>query len=298
MSPAIRFVIAAQVLFALQDGISRHLAADYPVPFFVMIRYWFFLLFVLAVSARRPGGIRAAARTAMPLVQVFRGVLLAVQIIVIVTAFDRLGLAAAHAVFALHPLLATLLAIPLLGERIGPHRLAAIGAGFAGMLVILRPGVEVFDPDALIAVLGAGMFALYAVLTRLVGRADGDGGPAFFYTGLGGAAVLTLIGPFYWVTPDAAGWGWILTLSITGMTGHYFLIRAYETAEAVRIQPFVYIQPMLAMAIGPIAFGEAADPWLWVGAGIIVAAGLYALWRERVRAREAPPAPERDGDRR
>lgn len=285
MSAAIRFVLTAQVLFAVQDAISRHLAADYPVPFFVMIRYWFFLVFVLAVSARRPGGIRAAARTKMPVLQTLRGVMLGVQIIIIVTAFDRLGLAAAHAVFALHPLLATLLAVPILGERIGIHRAAAIGVGFLGMMVILRPGVAVFDPDALFAMVAALMFAVYAVLTRMVGRADGSSGPSFLYTGVGGAVVLTLIGPFYWAEPTMAGWAWILALSIIGMTGHFFLIRAYETAEAVRIQPFVYIQPMLAMLIGPFLFGEPSDPWLWVGAGMIVLAGLYAIWRERVRAR-------------
>lgn len=288
MSPAargIRFVLMAQVLFALQDGISRHLAAEYPVPFFVTVRYWLFLLFVIAVSARRPGGLRAAARTAMPVLQMLRGVMLGVQIIVIVTAFDRLGLAAAHAVFALHPLLATLLAVPILGERIGLHRIAAIGVGFLGMLVILRPGVEVLNADALLAVLAAAMFAVYAVLTRMVSRADGSSGPAFFYTGVGGAAVLTLIGPFFWAHPTPADWAWIGLLSVTGMAGHYFLIRAYEATEAVRVQPFVYIQPVLAMVIGPAVFGEPLDPWVWVGAGMIAGAGLYALWRERVRAR-------------
>ncbi len=291
--PGIRFVLIAMVLFAFQDGISRHLAEHYPVPFFVMVRYWFFLIFVLALSARRKGGLRATARTRWPLLQFFRGVLLASQIVIIVIAFGRLGLGATQAIFAMQPLLATLLAVPLLGERIGPHRLAAILVGFAGMLVILRPGVDVFDPNAILALTATLMFALYAVLTRLVGREDGSSAPAFLYTGVGGAAVLTLIGPFYWAEPTLADWGWILVLSITGMSGHYFLIRAYEVTEAVRIQPFVYLQPMFAMIIGPVVFGEPSDIWIWVGAAMIVLAGLYALWRERLRL-PSPASPSQD----
>ncbi|MEM8699350.1 MAG: EamA/RhaT family transporter, partial [Pseudomonadota bacterium] len=100
----IRYVILAMVCFAVQDGISKHLATLYPVPFFVMLRYWAFALFVIALSSRRRGGIRAAARTKMPRLQIARGVLLVVQILVFVTALDLLGLAPMMALFALYPL--------------------------------------------------------------------------------------------------------------------------------------------------------------------------------------------------
>jgi len=276
----IRYVLLAVAFFAAQDGISKHLAAHYPVPFFVMIRYWFFAAFVVAVASRSPGGVGGARATAMPLIQMVRGVLLVVQILVIVTSFDLIGLAATHSIFALHPLLATLLAIPVLGERVGWRRLMAVGVGFLGVLVIMRPGSEVFDPNILVALLAAALFAAYGVLTRMVARADGSAKPAFFYTGIAGAVAITLVGPFFWTPMTLADIGWLAVLCVTGMSGHYFLIRALDATEAVRIQPFIYLQMVFAMIIGAVIFGEAIDPWAVAGMALIIGAGLYAIWRE------------------
>ena len=274
------FILLAVSFFAFQDGISKHLAAHYPVPFFVMIRYWFFAAFVTALATRRPGGLAGAGRTRMPVIQVLRGVLLVSQILVIVWSFDLVGLAGTHAIFALHPLLATLLAIPVLGEAVGWRRLAAVGVGFAGVLVILRPGTAVFEPEALIALGAAGMFAVYSVLTRLVSRADASGMPAFFYTGIAGAAAITLIGPFFWTAMTGPDIAWLALLCVTGMSGHYCLIRALDATEAVRIQPFIYLQMVLGMMIGWAVFGERVDAPAVLGIAMIIAAGLYAIWRE------------------
>ncbi|MDT8345314.1 MAG: DMT family transporter [Thermohalobaculum sp.] len=293
----IRFVLMAVALFAVQDGISKHLAQSYPVPFFVMFRYWFFAAFVIALAARSPGGLRAAWRTKMPLTQIFRGVLLVFQIWVIVTSFDLIGLGPTHAIFALHPLVATLLAIPLLGELVGWRRLAAVGVGFLGILVILRPGAGVFEPYALIAVGSSCLFAFYSVLTRMVAKADGSARPAFFYTGVAGAVAVTAVGPFFWTPMLATDWAWLGVLSVTGMAGHYCLIRALDATEAVRIQPFIYLQMVFATAMGWTLFGELFDPVALVGMAMIIGAGLYAIWREWVlmeRTRAAMKA-ARDG---
>ncbi|MGF1445282.1 MAG: DMT family transporter [Pikeienuella sp.] len=276
----IRFALMAVTLFAFQDGISKHLATTYPVPFFVMIRYWFFAIFVLVLASRAPGGIVMAARTEMPVVQVVRGLLLAAQIIVIVTAFDLIGLAATQAIFALHPLLATLLVIPVLGEQVGWRRLAAVGMGFIGVLVIIRPGMDVFDPSALVALAAAVMFAVYGVLTRLANTADGSSGPSFFYTGIAGAVALTFIGPFFWTPMAWADIGWLGLLCITGMSGHYCLIRALDATEAVKIQPLIYLQMVFGITIGWAIFGETVDLWVLVGVAMIIGAGLYAIARE------------------
>jgi len=283
----IRFVLLAVAFFAFQDGISTHLAASYPVVFFVMIRYWFFAAFVVVLAARSEGGVRGAAVTRMPVLQALRGVLLVAQILVIVWSFDIVGLAATHAIFALHPLLATLLAIPVLGEAVGWRRLAAVGVGFAGVLVILRPGTQVFAPEALIALLAAGMFAVYGVLTRMVSRADGSGMPAFFYTGVAGAVAITAVGPFYWTPMTLPDMGWLGLLCITGMSGHYCLIRALDATEAVRVQPFIYLQMVFGMGIGWAVFGEAIDAAAVLGIAMIIGAGLYAIWREAQALRRA-----------
>ena len=276
----IRFALLAVTLFALQDGISKHLAASYPVPFFVMIRYWFFAAFVLVLASRAPGGLGEAVRTRVPVVQALRGVLLAAQIMVIVTAFDLIGLGATQSVFALHPLLATLLAIPVLGEQVGWRRLAAVGVGFAGVVVILRPGAEVFDMRSLVALLAALMFAVYGILTRLANRADGHSRASFFYTGIAGAAFMTAVGPFFWTSMIPIDWAWMALLCVTGMSGHYFLIRALDSTEAFRIQPLIYLQMVFGMGVGAVVFGEAIEPAALVGVAMIIGAGLYVIWRE------------------
>ncbi len=125
-------MVATTFVFAMQDGISRHLAGEYNVFMVVMIRYWFFALFVMALAARKPGGIRAAIRTRYPVLQVTRGLLLALEVCVMVLAFVLLGLVDSHAVFTCYPLLVAALSGPILGEKVGWRRWTAIGIGFVG----------------------------------------------------------------------------------------------------------------------------------------------------------------------
>jgi drug/metabolite transporter (DMT)-like permease len=294
----IRFVLMAMVAFAVQDGTSKYLAGLYPPQFFIMIRYWLFAVFVVLLVARRPGGLRAVFRTKMPRLQAFRGVLLAAQIVIVVISFDRLGLAETHAIFSVHPLLATLIAVPILGERIGWRRSGAIIVGFIGVMMILRPGLGLFRPEAMIALAVAAMMALYTVSTRMVSRADGSAMPAFFWLGVAGAGALTLAGPFYWTPMRPVDIGWLLVHSTVAMFGHYCLIRALEVTEAVRIQPFTYLQMVFAIPIGAFIFGEPVDRWVILGMAITVGAGLYAIRREyrlmrlaREPAMSAPPPP-------
>jgi len=276
----IRFVLMAMVMFAVQDGTSKYLAGHYPPQFFIMIRYWLFAVFVTLLVSRRPGGIRGAAQTKMPKLQIFRGVLLATQIVIVVISFDRLGLAETHAIFSVHPLLATLIAVPVLGEKIGWRRAGAVIVGFLGVIIILRPGLGLFRPEALIALLVAAMMSLYTVSTRMVGRADGSAMPAFFWLGIAGAGALTLVGPFYYAPMALPDVGWLLLHSTVAMCGHYCLIRALEATEAVRIQPFTYLQMVFAIPIGAFVFGEPVDRWMILGMAIVIGAGLYAIWRE------------------
>jgi len=216
----------------------------------------------------------------MPKLQVFRGVLLAAQIVTVVISFDRLGLAETHAIFSVHPLLATLIAVPVLGERIGWRRAGAIIVGFIGVVMILRPGLGLFRPEALIALLVALMMSVYTVSTRMVSRADGSAMPAFFWLGVAGAGALTLVGPFYWVPMKIADVGWLLLHTGVAIFGHYCLIRALEATEAVRVQPFTYLQMVFAIPIGAFIFSEPVDRWMIMGMAITVGAGLYAIWRE------------------
>jgi drug/metabolite transporter (DMT)-like permease len=279
-------MIATTVVFALQDGMSRHLAGEYNVLMGVMIRYWFFAAFVIAVAARRAGGLKAAAKTEQPLLQIFRALLLVSEICVMVTAFVLLGLVESHAVFTSYPLLIAALSGPVLGEKVGWRRWAAIAVGFLGVIIILEPGFGVFSPYALVPLLSATMFALYGLLTRYAARKD-SAATSFFWTGTVGAAAITVVGIWFWEPMTPGDWVWMAMLCVSGATGHWLLIKCYEVAEAGAVQPFAYLQLVWASALGMLVFGETLRLNVGIGAGLVVAAGLFTLWRERQVAQEA-----------
>lgn len=273
-------MVATTFVFAVQDGISRHLAGEYNVLMVIMVRYWFFAAFVITIAARKAGGIRAAARTRRPILQAFRGLLLAAEVCIMVAGFVLLGLIESHAVFAVYPLLVAALSGPLLGERVGWRRWTAIGIGFVGVLVILQPGFGVFQVAALVPLLAAFMFALYGLLTRFVGRED-SAAVSFFWTGVSGAVFTTVVGIWFWEPMSPSDWGWMALLCVTAASSHWLLIRAYEVAEASAVQPFAYLQLVFVSVIGLTVFGETLRANVVIGAAIVVCAGLFTLWRAR-----------------
>lgn len=279
----IMLMIATTFVFAVQDGISRHLAGNYNVIMVVMLRYWFFAAFVITVAARQSGSIRAAAATKQPILQITRGSLLALEICIMVSAFVLLGLVESHAIFACYPLLIAALSGPVLGEKVGWRRWAAIGIGFAGVLVILQPGYAVFAPAAVVPLASALMFALYGLLTRYAARKDTTA-TSFFWTGTSGAVVMTIAGIWYWEPMSTTDWQWMAVLCITGAGGHWLLIKTYEVAEASAVQPFAYLQLVFASAIGIFLLGETLRPNVALGAAIVIAAGLFTLWRSKKAA--------------
>ncbi len=283
----IALMVATTFVFAVQDGISRHLAGEYNVLMVVMIRYWFFAAFVISVAARKAGGLRAAAATEQPLMQGFRALLLVTEICVMIFGFTLLGLVESHAVFACYPLLIAALSGPFLGESVGWRRWAAIAVGFVGVIIILEPGYGVFQPQAVVPLMAALMFALYGLLTRFVARKD-DAATSFFWTGTVGAVAMTAVGAWFWEPMSAPDWGWMAALCVTGALGHFTLIKCYEVAEASSVQPFAYLQLVFASALGLLVFGETIRLNVALGAALIVGAGLFTLWRQRQRqAREA-----------
>ncbi|SFI93010.1 DMT family transporter [Jannaschia pohangensis] len=273
-------MVATTLVFAIQDGFSRHLAGEYNVLMVVMIRYWFFAAFVMTIASRKAGGLRAAAATSQPLVQAFRGLLLATEICVMVGGFVLLGLVESHAIFAAYPLLVAALSGPVLGEKVGWRRWLAIAVGFVGVLVILQPGVSVFAPAALLPLTAALMFALYGLLTRYVARKD-TAATSFFWTGTMGAIAMTAVGIWFWEPMSPPDWGWMAALCVSGALGHWLLIRCYEVAEASTVQPFAYLQLVFASLIGVTVFGEALETHVLLGGAIVCAAGLFTLWRAR-----------------
>jgi drug/metabolite transporter (DMT)-like permease len=281
----IALMILTTMIFAVQDGISRHLAESYSVMTVTMIRYWVFGAFVLATAAATPGGIARVARSRAPRLQILRGLLLVTEICIIVLSFVLLGLIGTHAIFAIYPLLVAALAGPLLGEYVGWRRGLAILVGLMGVLVILRPGFQVFSPVALVPFVGAMMFALYALLTRKVAMVDTPE-TSLFYIGVVGAVAITLVAPFWWTPIQGwADWGWMLTLCATAILGHFLMIKAYSLAEAGTVQPFAYFQLVFVSILALTLFDERPDLWTVAGTALILGAGLYTLVREAQRRR-------------
>jgi drug/metabolite transporter (DMT)-like permease len=276
-------MVVTTFIFAVQDGISRHLAGEYNVLMVVMIRYWFFAAFVMSVAARKAGGLRAAARTRQPLVQGFRAVLLVAEICVMVYGFTLLGLVESHAVFTCYPLLIAALSGPILGEYVGWRRWMAIAVGFVGVIIILEPGFGVFQPAAIVPLIAALMFALYGLLTRYVARQD-TAATSFFWTGTVGSVAMTAVGLWFWEPMTGPDWVWMGALCITGALGHFTLIKCYEVAEASSVQPFAYLQLVFGSAIGITVFSETIQLNVAMGAALIVGAGLFTLWRQRQAA--------------
>jgi len=277
-------MIVTTVVFSAQDVLSRHLAETHSVMMVVMLRFWAFAAFVTVLAARSPGGLRAAVHTRFPVVQVLRGLLLVAEVCVMVVAFVRLGLIETHAVFTCYPLLVAALSGPVLGEKVGWRRWTAIGIGFVGVLVILQPGFAVFSPWALLPLSAAFMFALYGLLTRYVARSDAAS-VSFFWTGVVGALTMTPLGLANWTPMDAGQAGMMALLCATGMLGHWLLIKAYDVAEASAVQPFAYLQLVWSAGLGMWLFDERLRSNVAIGAGLVVAAGLFTLWRQRQKAR-------------
>ncbi len=286
---AILLMILVSLIFSVQDALSRYLGSNYPPVLVVMLRYWFFALFAIALAARQPGGLRAAVRTRHPWLQIARGLLLVTEILVMLVAFVKLGLIESHAVFIAHPLIIVALSGPVLGERIGWRRWAAVAVGFVGILIILQPGVRVFSPWAALPLLSALMFAVYVLLTRMVSAKD-DATTSLFWTGIAGVAGITVVGLGQMQPLAPADWLPMATLCVTGVAGHYLLIRAYSLAEASSLQPYSYTQLIWVSLIGLLFLGETVGANVVIGMIIIVAAGLFTWWRERQKRAQLPPA--------
>jgi drug/metabolite transporter (DMT)-like permease len=277
-SRGIACVLAAWLLFACMDAGSKLLAEDYSIIQILWVRF-VSLAVIAAWLARRQGG-SGGLRTRHFWLQSLRSALLVIEIGLFILTITVLPLAEAHAILAVTPLIVTALSVPLLGERVGIRRWSAIGVAFAGVLIILRPGLGAVQPMALLALICSVMFALYQILTRIVSRADPPL-TTLFYTALVGVGGLTVIIPFYWTIPDVQGWALFGMVAALGASGHFLLIKALQLAPASTLQPFSYTILIWATLIGFLVFGNLPDLLTVVGAIVITSSGIYSFARER-----------------
>lgn len=272
--------LAAMLLFGLMDAASKYLSARYPAPQVVWLRYVFTIPLIFLVL--RPRQTLVFARSKRPWLQALRSILLVVEIALIIWAFRQLPLADVHAVLALTPLVVTALAIPILKEPVDLRGAAAIAAGFVGVLIILRPGAGVMGPATLMVLLAVLLYALYQVLTRMVGRVDAAETSLLWQLVIGALALCT-VGPFVWQTPEPEHWPLFALTAVLGGAGHFMLIRALQLAPVAVVQPFTYTLLLWAIVIGYVMFGDLPDRWTLLGAAVVVAAGTYTAVNARRR---------------
>lgn len=270
------------LLFAAMDAMSKSLSTSHAIPQILWVRY--ILFSGLAILVLRRQGLAAVWHTERPWLQFFRALLLVVENGVFVLAFKYLPLADVHAIAAASPLIVIALSVPVLGEKVGIRRWLAVIAGFLGVLLIIRPGFQEVRPAMLIALLGAFMWGSYQIMVRLCARTDSSA-TTWLWSAAIGLFATTLVGPFTWTQPTPAGWALLVAIALLGSGGHLALIKALGLAEAGALQPYSYTLLLWATVIGYFAFDHIPDHWTLAGAGLVLASGLYAWHRERVRAR-------------
>lgn len=261
---------------------GKVLSAGYHPHQIVFFRHGVAFLLMLSLFMPRHGWRIVIPRR--PGLQVARGLFGIVSSILYFTGLATLSLATAAAISFTQPLVVTALSLPLLGEKVGLHRWAAVAVGFAGAIIIIRPGVDgEFQWAALLLVASACCTAMYQIITRKLAGQD-HAETTNIWSGLVGSAVICVLVPFNWRTPDEAViWTLFLSLGLIGGTAHYLLTKAFERGPASLLSPFNYLQLLGATIIGYVLFGQLPDAWTWVGAAVIVGAGLYIARRESRR---------------
>ncbi|MBE7183410.1 MAG: DMT family transporter [Methylobacterium mesophilicum] len=289
----ILFSLFAIFVFSTQDVATKLLVANHSPFQITMMRFWAFAAMTLVIVARS-GGIRAAFASKRPVLQILRPIILVADIWCFAFATFYLPLAELQAIILIYPLLVTVIAVPVLGERVGIFRISAVVVGFLGALLIVRPGGLPLGVGVLFAVIAAVSYALYIVLTRKVSATDSTA-TSMAYVGAVGFLMTTAVGIFFWQTPDARSLMLLVYIMATSCVAHGLLVVALGMAPASLLQPFNYTALPWGILFGYLVFGQMIDPIGLLGAVIIVGAGIVVLLRERVKRVPVAPDPTLPG---
>ena len=278
----IGFMCCAALVLPFMNAAVKYLTARYPIAEIVWARYAGHLAYCVILFMPRRG--LALFVTRRPALQLGRSLLMLLATVCYFSALPHVPLATAASIGFTSPLLVTLLAIPMLGERVGPRRAGATLVGFAGALVVIRPGLGVTHWAAGLIFVTAAAYALYQILTRRVAAFDPPDTSITYAAVIGTLACLPVV-PFAWKAPESVLDAVIFaSLGVFAGVGHYFVVKAFEAAAASVVSPFNYLQLLGATTFGYLLFGHLPDLWTWTGAAMIVGSGLYIIYREtRVR---------------
>ncbi|HKA75933.1 MAG TPA: DMT family transporter [Pseudolabrys sp.] len=275
----IALMCGAVALFACLDTTAKYLNTQMDSLEIAWARYT--SAFVLTLMVSNPLTHRDLLRTRSPKLQLIRSVLLVLSTALNFVALRWLQLDEALSIIFTFPFIVAIISGPLLGEWLGWRRWSAIGFGFAGVLLITRPGLGGMHPAAFFSLAATVCYGFYAVITRIVSRVDSNQ-TSLFYANFIGALVMLPVIPFVWQPP--ANWVIAVMLTMTGVlgsTGHFFLIAGHKLAPASVLSPFIYTQLIWVVILGYLVFDHVPTGWTIAGAAMVIGSGLYLLYRER-----------------
>jgi len=296
--------IFGALAFSLNDSVIKLLSGDYALPQIIFIRGAVAFLLIVAVLMPFEGGL-AGLKSRRAALHMLRGLFVVCANLCFFLGLAALQLAEATALFFVAPLLITLFSVVFLGEAVGPRRWAAVAFGLFGVLVMLRPGLSVFQMAAILPLMSAVFYASLHMLTRklgvtetastmaayiqgtfvvvmgLMGLAFGDGR----FAGSENVSLAFLFRP--WVWPPAADLAFMATLGALNAASGYLISQAYRVAPAATVAPFEYVSLIMAIIYGFVLFSELPDLFTWIGIVMIAGSGLFVFWRENHSKRTA-----------
>ncbi|WP_071673386.1 DMT family transporter [Nioella nitratireducens] len=283
----ILLVVAAMAAFTAEDAMIKILSGWFPTgQILIFLGIGASIVFALLATLRRQSLLARAAWRPAPLI---RAASEAVAATAFVTSLSLVDISVVAAVFQATPLAITMGAALFFGEQVGWRRWTAIGLGFTGVLLIIRPGLAGFEPAALFVLVSVGAVAVRDLTTRLVTRDVSSlvvSFQGFAAVIVAGALLLPLQGASL-IAPEPQQLWLVAGTLIFSVTGYYAIVQAMRVADASAVQPFRYTRLIFSMIAGILVFGERPDALTLLGAALIIGTGLYTFLRERALVRAA-----------
>ncbi len=278
----ILWMLLTMLAFATMDAFAKYLTQSFSLPQVVWARYLFTAVLVVAMLGRR---FPAALSTRQPVLQVARAIMALLTTGLFFAGLGLLPLADATALVVTSPIMVTALSLPLLGEPVRRRQWAGVAAGFAGAMIIVRPGGGVLQWAALLPLAAAVLFSLHQITARILSRTDAAVTTLAYTAGLG-LLIASAAVPFFWITPEPMEWLYMAAVGVFGCIGQFSLIKAFEAAPAAVVAPLAYSSLIWAALFGLVVFGDVPDAWTVSGALVIAASGLYVQRGKRARKRK------------
>ena len=281
----IALLMSAVFMFSAMDTLAKYMLKSYPMSALMWARYMIHVVVMLAWLGPRMGP--KLFHTSHPWLQILRGVLLVGSTTFFYFALRYLPLAEAAAITFVGPVLTALLSGPMLGDKVSRRQWFAVTLGFAGVLIIMRPGGGVLSLPAVFPLATAILFSVYQIVTRKIAGREHPY-TSLFYTALVGGAITSLAVPFHWVTPTLSQAGLVVCIGFLGGFGHLLLIRSMEHTSPSTLAPFVYSQLIWSTLLAYLVFGDFPEPMTLFGMLVVVGAGMLAVnWKHMRRLSDA-----------